>query len=183
MSRGKDQADFILLGNFAGELDAIAQFEFGIAVVIKGKCGRPVPKGELGVEQKRIFINDLAFVASLRNFDRGRKRPAVTEQIALAKLSADDSTFKCAVAEREADFLALGFFGGDIQEKHVFVGDRSRLNLQDIEKAGPHQRSKTLVQSFGTVSLGLQSGEPLPDEARAQCGQAVDKNFATEVIE
>src|SRR5205807_524140 len=130
----------------------------------------------------RIFVNDFAFVASLRNFHRQSERPTVAEQIAIAKLRADDSALKCSVAEREANFFALGFFGGNIQEKHVFVSDWSRLNLQDIEKAGPHQSAKTLVQSFGTVSLALQSGEPFLDEARTQSGQAVYKNFATEVI-
>src|SRR5437660_3906123 len=117
MARGKDQPDFILFSDLAGELDAIAQFEFGIAVVIKGERGRPVLKREIGVEQKRIFVNDFAFVASLRNFHRQSERPTVAEQIAIAKLRADDSALKCSVAEREANFFALGFFGGNIQEK------------------------------------------------------------------
>src|SRR2546429_1813596 len=109
MTSGENQADFVLLCQLFGQLYAIAEFEFRITIVIEGERSRPVPEGDVGVEQKRVFVNELAFVTSLRNFERQRDRPAVAEEVALAKLRTNNSAFESPVAEREPDFLALGF--------------------------------------------------------------------------
>src|SRR5205823_11991195 len=89
---------------------------------------------------------------------------------------------ECAVTNRHSELFALGFFGRNIQEKLILIRDWCWLNLEHAEQTRPHQRSKAFVQNFRTVSLTLLSREPLLDEAWMQSRQAINKDFAAEVI-
>src|SRR5947208_3993562 len=91
VTSGKNQTDFVLLGQLPAKFNAVADFEFCIAVVIESECSRAVPEIKIGVEQKRIFIDHFAFVTALRNFRRQSERATVAEQVAVAKLRPDDS--------------------------------------------------------------------------------------------
>src|SRR5207245_5450856 len=77
---------------------------------------------------------------------------------------------------------ALRFFGRNIYKKGIFICDRCRLNLENIEQTSPHQRAEPFIQSFRAVSFSSERAETLLDETRTQPGQAIHKNFATEVI-
>src|ERR1044071_2745899 len=114
---GENQTRFVLLGKLARELDAIAELEFRITVKIERQRREIVFKTEIGLEEKRIFVKDFAFVAALRNFDRRGERPSKSEQISIAILGADNAAFVSAIADREANLFALGFLGGDVQKK------------------------------------------------------------------
>ena len=114
MAGGKDQTNFVLLGEFTTELNAVAEFEFGIAVVIKSKCGRSILKAKVGVEKEWIFVDDFGLVAALRDFRRNGNGPAVAEHVPIPVLSADDSAFECPIADRDTEFLALSFFGRNV---------------------------------------------------------------------
>src|ERR1700730_17829028 len=70
VARIEDNGDFLLFGGFSTQIKAPSDFEFGIAVEIKGQRAHARLKIEIRVEKIRVLVKNLAFVAALRNFDR-----------------------------------------------------------------------------------------------------------------
>src|ERR1700730_18581432 len=138
MASGKNQTHFVLFRKLATELDAVANFEFGVAVVSESKCRRSIPETKVGVEQEWIFVKDFSLVAALRDFRRKRNRPAVAEHVPSPVLRADDSDFKRPVTDRHAELFALRFLGRNVQEKLIFIRDRRRFDLEHVEQPGAH---------------------------------------------
>src|ERR1041384_784044 len=180
---GENQTPFVLLGKLARELNPIPELECRITVKVERQRREIVFKAEIGLEEKRIFVKDFAFVAALRNFDRRGDRPAESKQISIAILGADNSALVRPIAEREPELFALGFFGGDVEKKCVFIGDRSGLDPEQIEKAGPHQGANFFVHQLRAVSFAGELGKALAEETRAQSRQTVDKNFAAKAVD
>ena len=69
-------------------------------------------------------------------------RPAVAEQIPIAITGADDRPRIRAVTEREPEFLALRFLGGDVEPQSV-AADRRRFDLEDGEQAASSSARET----------------------------------------
>src|SRR5206468_11455141 len=61
---GEHQTCLVLFGDLPAEFDAIADFEFRIAVVIKGKRGRLVSKIEVGSKRERTFLTNFSLLAA-----------------------------------------------------------------------------------------------------------------------
>ena len=97
-------------------------------------------------------------------------------------MGTDNAALVSAIADREPELFALGFFGGDVEKKCVFIGDWCWLNPEQIEKAGAHQGAKFFVKHLRAIGLTGEFGKALADETRAQSRQTVDKNFTAKAV-
>ena len=76
MTGGENQTGFVLLCELARQFYSITKLEFRITIIIEGERKQAVLETEIGIEKKRVFVENFAFVAALRNFRRdGTGRP------------------------------------------------------------------------------------------------------------
>src|SRR5437763_9582636 len=130
--RAQDKTDLVLLRDLASEIKAKAGLEFGIAIEIERQRGELRLEAKLGVEEIRIFPEDLPFVTALRPFRQCRERAAVAEEIAIAIARADDGARVRAVTKREPELLTLRFLRGDVETERITV-NRRRFDLENVE--------------------------------------------------
>ena len=65
MTRGDGQTELVEFRNLTSELESLAQFEFGVAIVSESESSKPGSKEKIRIEKERIFVQDLALVAAL----------------------------------------------------------------------------------------------------------------------
>src|SRR5205085_4578330 len=128
-----------------------------------------------------VLPKNLPFVSALRPFGEGRDRPAVTEEIAIAKTRADDRARIRAVTERQTDFLALGFLRRNVETQRV-PANRRRFDLEDAKQSRFHQLAKLLVDQLRAVSLAAEFAEAPRDVTRPEMLEAFHRH-TVEMIE
>ena len=129
MTDREDQSSFVIFRNFAAEFESSAQLELCVAIIIKseGVCSRA--ENKVCVKKERVLVQNLAFIAALRDFDRCRHRTAVAEQIAVTNLHTGERAFVSVEPHPETKFLALGFLCRNIESQQMFIYGH-RLDLQ-----------------------------------------------------
>ena len=123
----------------------------------------------------RIVPENFAFVAALGPFGRSDQRPAIAEKISVCVLRTEDEAGVGTVTDGKSDFFCFGFFGRDIESQIITAGG-FRIDLQHLEKPGPHQLAKFFIEHIRAVSFAVEGGKPVTDIAGSQSFQSFNGN-------
>src|SRR5437764_9310822 len=89
----------------------------------------------------------------------------------ISTLRTKDSARIRSVTDGDTKLFLLCFLGGNIEPKIISAFGLG-IDLQDIEKARPHQLAKLFVQHIRAVSFALERGKTIMDITRPQTAQA-----------
>src|SRR6266480_7425505 len=91
---------------------------------------------------------------SQRDLNRCRERTAIAEQIAIAHLHASECAFVSIESDPKTEFLAFCLLCRDVEPQQMSI-DWNRFDLQHVELASLHERSKSFIQDIRAVRFAL----------------------------
>src|SRR4030095_11067304 len=144
MTRRKSQRRLVVFGNFAAKLESSTQFKFCVPIVIESESKHSRSEHKICVKKERIFIQNFASIAALRDLNGCGERAAVAEQIAIADLHAGECPFVSVESDPKTKFLAFGLLCRAVEPQQMSI-HWDRFDLKQVELASLHERPKPLV--------------------------------------